>query len=298
VTVKRVALLLDDPDNRYQELLAREASASASRYGVVVLEPEFARGSSWAQVESVNRHLREARLDGALIMLAGGQWTRAPFERTVKAGVAVVLLNRVPAWVSELRQDYPHALVAGVAPRQEGIGEIQAHQAVRLARPGAFVILVTGDASSVTAAARKRGFLETVGERFVIHELDGRWSAAGAEKAFAEWFRLGAERDRPIGLVVCQNDAMASGVRTALARQGAHSDRGELERVPLIGCDGLEQEGKAMVARGELAATVTVPPTTPAALEILRRYWETEARSETVFLEVSSHPALDRLGGP
>ena len=295
---KRVALLLDDPDNRYQQLLVREARASAARCGVALLEPEFAGGSSWTQVESVNRHLRETRPDGVLVMLAGGQWTRAPFERLPRAGVAVVLLNRIPDWVEELRREHPRALVAGVTPRQEGVGEIQAGQALRVARPGSFAILVTGEASSAAAVARKRGFLETIAGRLSVHELDGRWSAKGAEKALGEWFRVGAERDRPLDLVVCQNDAMASGARSALLRQAASSGRRELERVALVGCDGLEEEGRSMVARGELAATVVMPPTTPRALEILRRYWDAEARSDTVLLEASSHPALDALGSP
>jgi ABC-type sugar transport system substrate-binding protein len=295
---KRVALLLDDPDNRYQQLLVREARAAAERCGAAILEPEFAGGSSWTQVESVNRHLREARPDAVLVMLAGGQWTRSPFERLPRSGVAVVLLNRIPDWVEELRRAYPQALVAGVTPRQEGVGEIQAGQALRVARPGSFAILVTGEASSAAAIARKRGFLERVAGRFAVHELDGRWSAKGAEKALGEWFRVGAERDRPLDLVVCQNDAMAIGARAALGRQAAESGRRELARTPLIGCDGMEQEGKAMVARGELAATVVMPPTTPSALEVLRRYWDAGARSDTVLLEASSHPALDALGSP
>jgi ABC-type sugar transport system substrate-binding protein len=295
---KRVALLLDDPDNRYQQLLVREARASAERGGVALLVPEFAGGSSWTQVESVNRHLREARPDGMLVILAGGQWTRAPFERLPRAGVAVVLLNRIPDWVEDLRREHPRALVAGVTPRQEGVGEIQARQALSVARPGSFVILITGEASSAAAVARKRGFLETLAGRLSVHELDGRWSEKGAEKALGEWFRVGAERDRPLGLVVCQNDAMASGARAALGKQAADSGRRELARTLLIGCDGLEQEGKAMVARGELAATVVMPPTTPRALEILRRFWDAEARSDTVLLEASSHPALDKLGSP
>jgi ABC-type sugar transport system substrate-binding protein len=293
---KRVALLLDDPENRYQQLLVREARASAPRCGVELLEPEFAGGSSWTQVESVNRHLREARPDGVLVMLAGGQWTRAPFERLPRAGVAVVLLNRIPDWVEELRREHPQALIAGVTPRQEGVGEIQASQALRLVRPGSLVVLVTGEASSAAAVGRKRGFLEKVAGRLAVHEVDGRWSEKGAEKALGEWFRVGAERDRPIGLVVCHNDAMASGARAALAKQAADTGRRELARTPLIGCDGMEQEGKAMVARGELAATVVMPPTTPPALEILRRYWEAEARSGTVLLDASSHPAVDALG--
>ena len=295
---KRVALLLDDPDNRYQQLLVREARASAQRCGVTLLDPEFARGSSWTQVESVNRHLREARPDGLLVILAGGQWTRPPFERLPRAGVAVVLLNRIPDWTEELRREHPRALIAGVTPRQEGVGEIQGNQALRVAQPGTFAILITGEASSPAAVARKRGFLEMIAGRLSVHELDGRWSEKGAEKALGEWFRLGAERDRPLGLVVCQNDAMASGARTALAKQAADSGRPELARTVLLGCDGMEQEGKAMVARGELAATVVMPPTTPPAMEILKRFWETEARSNTVLLEASSHPALDALGSP
>ena len=295
---KTLALLLDDPENRYQQLLVREARASAQRCGVELLEPEFAEGSSWTQVESVNRHLREARPDGVLVMLAGGQWTRAPFERLPRAGVAVVLLNRIPDWVEELRREHPQALIAGVTPRQEGVGEIQAGQALRLARPGSFVVLVTGEASSAAAVGRTRGFLEKVAGRLAVHELDGRWSAKGAEKALGEWFRVGAERDRPLGLVVCQNDAMASGARAALAKQASDPSRRELTRTLLIGCDGMEQEGKAMVARGELAATVVMPPTTPPALEILRRYWDADTRSGTVLLEASSHPAVDALGSP
>ena len=219
--VKRVAFLLDDPENRYQQLLVREARAAAGRCGVALLDPEFAGGSSWTQVESVNRHLREERPDGLLVILAGEQWTRAPFERLPRAGVAVVLLNRIPDWVDELRRAHPRALVAGVTPRQDGIGEIQAGQALRLAPPGSFVVLITGEASSPAAIGRKRGFLDKIAGRLTVHELDGRWSAKGAEKALGEWFRVGAERDRPLGLVACQNDAMASGARSALLRQAA-----------------------------------------------------------------------------
>jgi ABC-type sugar transport system substrate-binding protein len=291
-----VALLLDDPENRYQQLLAREARAAAADRGLTLLDPEFAGGSSWTQVESVNRLLREGRPDGVLIILAGEQWTRAPFERLVKAGVAVVLLNRIPAWVDDLRHDHPRALVAAVTPRQEGVGEIQAELALRLAPLGSFAILVTGAALSPATVARKGGFLARLGARLLVHEIDGRWSARDAEKALGEWFRVGAERERPPRLVVCQNDAMAGGARSALLREAASSGRRDLERVPIVGCDGLEEEGRAMVARGELAATVVMPPTTPVAVEVLARFWDAGERSGTVALEASPHPMLDTLG--
>lgn len=295
--MKSVALLLDDDENRYQQLLVREAKAAAARLRLALLDPEFARGSSWTQVESINAHLRRGsdRPDAMLVILAGNQLTRAPFERVVKAGVALVFLNRIPSWTEELRRLFPKALVAGATPRQEGIGEIQAQQAARLARAGAFVILVTGAAASPAAIERKQGFLGEAGARFSVHDVDGRWSAEGAEKALAEWFRLGAERDHAIDLVVCQNDAMARGARTALLAQAASAGRRELEGVPLIGCDGIEEEGQAMVARRELVATVVMPPTTPAALEIVSRYLDSGARSETVSLDATSFPPLEKI---
>jgi ABC-type sugar transport system substrate-binding protein len=293
---RNVAVLLDDPENRYQQLLDREARTVAARLGIHILEAEFARGSSWTQVESVNRLLRAARPDGVLMILAGEQWTRSPFERLVKAGVPVALLNRIPDWVEDLRKDHPRALVAGVTPRQEGVGEIQARQALRLAPPGAFALLVTGQASSPAATARREGFLGGVGDRLVVHEIDGRWSAAGAERALRDWFRVGADRDRPLGIVVCQNDAMAGGARAALLERAEDGNRPDVALPPLIGCDGLEQEGKAMVARRELSATVVMPATTPIALEALERYWDHAAPSGTLFVDAVSYPAVETLG--
>lgn len=296
LTTRNIALLLDDPENQYQQLLVAEAqAAAAAQAGVKLLPTEFASGSSWAQVESVNSSLRGARPDGLLIMLAGEHWTRAPFERLVKAGVPVVLLNRIPGWVEDLRRDHPAALVAGVAPDQQGVGEIQAQQALRLAAPGAFVLLVTGDAASAAAVARRDRFRHSIGQRFEVREIDGRWSAKGGEKALGEWFRLGADRDRVIDLVVCHNDAMAIGVQAALARQAVSTGNAALARTRVVGCDGTDAQGKAMVARGELAATVVMPPTTPAALEVLARYWEKGTPSGTLLLAPASHPPLETL---
>ena len=107
---------------------------------------------------------------------------------------------------------------------------------------------------------------------------------------------MGADRDRPLGIVVCQNDAMAGGARAALLKRAEEGSRPDLARTPLVGCDGLDEEGKAMVSRGELAATVVMPPTTPLALEMLERYWEQKAPSGTLFLDARSHPALEALG--
>jgi len=67
--------------------------------------------------------------------------------------------------------------------------------------------------------------------------------------------------------------------------------------VPFIGCDGLAEEAERGSPEGELAATWILPPTTPAALEVLAGYWETGKRADTVRLEVASFPAIEALRG-
>jgi ABC-type sugar transport system substrate-binding protein len=291
--MKTVALLLDDRENLYQQFLASEAQGAAGRHGARLLAPDFASGSAWAQLETINAHLRrETPPDAILIMLAAGEPLPSLFERVVKTGIAVVFLNRIPPWLEDLRKAHADALLAGVTPRQESIGEIQARHALRLAPKGAFALLVTGDEANPTAIARKQGFLDAVAGRLQVHCLNGRWSAQGAERAVADWLRLGAWRERPPALVVCHNDAMSLGVRKALARYAAGTERAGITVPPFLGCDGLAEEGQAMVKRGDLVATVVVPPTTPTALEILGRYWTSGIRTGTVFLEPASFPAL------
>jgi hypothetical protein len=89
---------------------------------------------------------------------------------------------------------------------------------------------------------------------------------------------------------------MAEGARGLLTEHAGTSGRRGLATVPVIGCDGLEDEGQAMVTRGRIAATVVMPVTTSAALATLRRYWdEGERPGETVLLDATSFPPLDTL---
>ncbi|MGC4089880.1 MAG: substrate-binding domain-containing protein [Polyangiaceae bacterium] len=171
-------------------------------------------------------------------------------------------------------------------------GELQGAQSLRLVKPGAFVMLITGAAKSPTAMERQRGFLSAVGRSVTVTHLDGRWSAQEAERALSDWFKVGAERERHIDLVVCQNDAMAIGARRALTSHAALANRPELANTPTIGCDGIEEEGQQMVLDGALAATVILPATTPAALEVLQRYWGSGVRADMVQLDVQSFPTL------
>jgi hypothetical protein len=49
------------------------------------------------------------------------------------------------------------------------------------------------------------------------------------------------------------------------------------------------------VHRGDLAATVVMPATTPTAIHMLARYWDRAEHREPALLEPESYPALDKL---
>ena len=294
--MKTVALLLDESKNQYQQLLLRRAREQAGPLRFELFDSQYADGSSWNQLESINNYLRlSTPPDALLVMLAGEQHNGSWLERVIAKNIAVVFLNRIPPWLTPMRRKFPHALLAAVAPTQLAVGRLQAEQAMRLVRSGSFVILITGATKSPTAVERQRGFMDTVKRHLNVCVLDGRWSAQDAEAALTEWFQLGAERARPLSLIACQNDPMAQGAHRALLRYAKSSGRPEIARVPLLGCDGLEAEGQAWVRSGILTATIILSPTTPIAFEILQRYWASGVRCQTIELEVTSFPPLQNL---
>lgn len=292
--MKTVALLLDDRENAYQRMLVREAHLAAEELGVRLLEPGFASGSSWNQVTELNAHLRSETPPNAIAtLLLGAHLTRRQFERAAKAGISIVMLNRVPPWLTDLQEEYPDVLVTAVTPRQSVVGQIQGEQAIRLAAPKALVILITGTADSTSAIDRREGFFDHIEDRFDVRELDGGWTFAGAEQALTKWFRLWP--DRAPELIVCHNDAMAQGARAAIAKETARRGAPALMRIAILGCDGLPEEGQTWVARQEQTATVVLPTTTRVAIEALARFWKTGERADVVELDATSYPAIEEI---
>jgi ABC-type sugar transport system substrate-binding protein len=180
-----------------------------------------------------------------------------------------------------------------VHPSQHGVGQIQAEQALRLLGGSGFLILVTGAALSPAAVGRKEGFFAAVGQRLEVQELDGRWTSDGAERALTQWFQF--RPDRVPQLVVCHNDAMARGAQAALKKEAARSGRRELERVPLLGCDGVEDEGLTQVNQHMQAATIILPPTTRAALHALAEFWTRGVHAPVTEVAAKSFPALEQI---
>jgi len=288
---KTVSLLLDREDP-YQRGLAQEASARASRRGFDLKGPHYAHGSAVSQMEQLLAATKgDLRSDGVVLLTSGRESQLPACRRVVKEGVSLIFLNRIPDYVHELRAANRDVLVAVVAPDQAEIGRIQAEQYRNLAPDGGFVLLVTGTPSHASAIARRDAFLESVGSSGIdVHVLEGQWTEDSAYQALSDWYRFGAERERPIQVIVCQNDQMARGARRALMERG-----GDAARVPLLGCDGLVGEGQRLVAQGQLAATVIMPATAGRAIDLLAAFWDDGARADVVQLPSHSFPPLSDM---
>jgi ABC-type sugar transport system substrate-binding protein len=294
---KTVALLLDQPANRYQQLLTREAQARAAQLDIAVLAPQYAGGSSFVQMDQLLACAKdEQRPDAVMVVIAGAESQFPACRRAAKAGVSLVFLNRLPTFLGELRKAYPEVLVTLVAPDQTEIGRIQAAQCARLVSPGAFVLLVTGPLDNHSAVARRDGFLERTSSRVNVHVLEAHWTEESAFKSVSDWFKLGADRDREVALVACENDPMGHGARRALLQRAKVTGSAAWTRIPVLGCDGVPDEGQQMVRDGELSATVVMPATTPAAIDALHAYWSRGERADAVFLPPQSFPVIDEIG--
>jgi ABC-type sugar transport system substrate-binding protein len=296
---KTVSLLLDQQDNAYQQVLARDAARRGAARGIRLLAPLYAEGSAVTQMEQLLACTRgDSRADAAILVSAGSESQLPACKHVAKAGLSLVFLNRVPAYCADLSAAHPDVLVASVAPDQRAIGRLQAQQCSRLLPPGAFVLLITGPPRNPTVVARTEGFLTGIEAHASTHILEAQWTEESAFKALSDWLRFGADRDRPIGSVVCQNDSMGRGARRAFRQRAAGSADEAWSRVAILGCDGLPEEGQALVRSGELAATIVVPSTTPAAIDALASYWEEGQRSPSISLAPESFPVLEQIALP
>lgn len=283
--MKRIQLLLADDVNAYQRLLLEQARSAAEARGMQLLEPRSANGSIMQQIGHCYESLRtEPRPDGLLLLLVAPDEMESSVSAVAAAGVACVLLNRIPGYLPRLRALHPNTLLASVTPDQTEIGRIQGRQARRMLPQGGSLLLVRGAAGTPSTSEREAGLREVVGDAFEIQTIDGLWQEARAQRALEAWLRFGGARSRSLALVVSQNDSMARGARQALRDHAAKVGAPELANVPMLGCDGLPGEGVEMVRSAELAATVVMPPTSARAVEILDAYWRrgTAAAAETL----------------
>ena len=293
--MKKVALLLADEGNAYQQLLVKEAQELSGKYGVEVLPPLFAGNREVKQISQFYDCIASATPpDGIVSMLVSAESMKGSVEEVAKAGIDCVLVNRIPAFLPQMSEEHTGVLLASVAPDQVEIGRFQGRQCLRLLPDGGNVILVLGVPGAPSVLERREGFLELAGDHVTTQELHGRWLMDRAEAVVSHFLGVGGTK-KAVDLFVCQNDPMAAGVRAALDNQAKLYGSAEIAKIPIIGCDGLPDEGQRMVRTKKIDATVVMPPSSPQALEILSKYWHEGVRTLTATLPPTSFPPVDAL---
>jgi ABC-type sugar transport system substrate-binding protein len=270
----RVFVSLIDEGQEYHRLQAADARAAAARSGLSV-DVAFAENNAVLQIHQCFARIHaaeEQRPTAIVVQTIPGEGLERVARNAVGSGIGWLILNRRVPYIEGLRQQKPELPIGCVTPDQEEIGRIHARQVRALVPGGGLLLYIQGPPDTSAAKDRLRTIQQGLaGQPFQWKIVAGDWTEASAESAVNGWLRL-KSAEAP-ALVVAQNDQMAVGARRALL---AHHR--SLAKVPVIGCDGLPDRGQHLVQAGELAATVVLPPTAGAAVELVGR-WQRD-RSE------------------
>jgi ABC-type sugar transport system substrate-binding protein len=290
----KVVVSLLTAAQEFQLMQAADARAAAERSGLDV-EIVFAESNAVQQIHQLYSfiHAAEDQRPTALVVEAVSPDGMERLARNaIKAGIGWVVQQWRTEYLAAIRAQNPNALVASVSVDEEEIGTIQARQVCALRPGGGGVLLVQGPADSTASVLRRDGLVRALqGSEIEIRTvLHGDWTARSAEAAVKSWLRLKTTEAPHVDAVVGQNDSMASGARAAIAAL-----RSEWTRLPFTGCDGLPEEGRRMVAKGELAATVIKPTTTGPSVELVARALAGQPPSPELILHAASYPPLEVL---
>lgn len=207
-----------------------------------------------------------ARPNGIIFEPAGSTTLPHVARAAGKEGIGWVVLSRDAEYIEELRSAFSVPAFVVASDHQE-IGRIQGRQLAALLPRGGIVLLIQGPNHSKSATLRYDGLLETKPENIQLRAVRGHWTEASARKSVRSWLDLSTSRGIDIAAVCAQDDSMAMGARKALEETG-HQLRQSWLQVPFLGCDGTPKTGQEWVRQGILAATVFIPPTAPAAIEM------------------------------
>jgi ABC-type sugar transport system substrate-binding protein len=265
----RVFVSLLDEQQEYHRLQAAEARTAGGRAGVSV-EIAFADSNALVQIHQIFEQIHaaeEARPTAIAVHSVTGEGLARVARNALNAGIGWILLNRRVDYIEELRRLRPDLPVAVVTPNQEEIGRIHGRQVRLLAPQGGLILYVQGPPDTSAAQDRLRATQAVLGDRYEWKLLNADWSEREAQKAVAGWLRLKTSENRRPTLIVAQNDTMAAGARQAVC---AHNS--EWSSVPVLGCDALPEGGQRRIAKGELAASIVLPPTAGAAVDLVGRW--------------------------
>jgi ABC-type sugar transport system substrate-binding protein len=291
----KVLVSLVTNDNDFQLEQAASAKDAAAQCGVAV-EIMYAGNDAVTQTQQILSYIQEpSRRPDAILVEPVGTGMAQVAQAAVSAGIAWGVVNSDVDYASRLRG---HALVPifVVVSDHEEIGRIQGRQIGALLGEKGCVLYVEGPSVRDVSKLRSSGMRATKPAAVDVKTLRGDWTQESAYQSVRSWLGLSTSRQLNIGMIACQNDAMALGVRKAFMELSDAREREAWLRLPLTGCDGVPKAGQSWVRDGLLAATVICPPPMGHAVTLMANAIRRgEQPPERTVLAPGSCPAIGEL---
>jgi len=291
----RVALFLITRDNDYQREQASVAEATAQRLGIG-LQVLYAGGQVIVQMTQILAAIRAHPADRPDVVMVEPVGTGMPHvaNAAAESGIGWVVLNRESDDLALLRR-ISSVPMGSVASDAVEVGRIQGRQFSALLPAGGTVLYVEGPSGDV-ASQRRAGLEQTCPANVVVKSVRGRWTEESAFQAVRSRLRLAGSRAPSVGIIGCQNDAMAMGARRAVEALTDARQRDQWLKLPFTGVDGLPSSGQAWVEDRQLAATVVTPALSGIALELVASALATGKQvPELTLTKPVSYPSLEDL---
>ena len=292
----KVLVSLITEDNDYQQEQAAVAQATAQKLEIDT-DVLYANNDAVTQSVQIVRAIQlplEQRPQAIIVEPVGTPMPQVA-QAAAAANIGWVMLNRSADYLTALRA-ITTAPIFCVSADNEEVGHLQGKQFDNLISGRQSILYITGPACSEVAQQRTKGMLATKHPDIDVKILRGDWTEASAHKIVQSWLRLMTSRDLKVGLVGCQNDAMAMGARKAVEEVANPLEREEWLKLPFTGCDGVPSKGQWYVQRQLLRATIVIQPLTGMALEMLAHATRTRTRPpEQTLVQPTTYPGLADL---
>jgi len=293
----RILLGLITRDNDYQREQAAVAESTARRLGLD-LTVVYADNDAIAQTRQLLGAINAAEADrpDAIIVEPVGTGMLGVATAAVENRIGWVAVNREADYLEPLRQGAKVPVGSVVADNVE-VGRIQGRQFAALLPEGGSVLFIEGPATDVSKQ-RRAGLDETLPPNIKLRTGRGDWTEQSAHQIVASRVQWHGSTPPDLGIIGCQNDAMAMGARKAVEALAPAAQRDRWLAIPFTGVDGVPDSGQDWVKRGLLAATVVTPALTGTALELLHRALAGGApMPERTVAAATSFPSIQELRG-
>ena len=290
-----VSLITDAND--YQLEQAASAQSAAFQLGANV-QIIYSGNDAVQQTQQILDFMQNpAKRPDAILAEPVGTGMAQIARAAVSAGIAWAIINAEVDYVSTLRQLRQDSLVPvfSMLSDHDAIGKIQGQQIAAILGDTGRILYIEGPSGNV-AKLRTKGMLSTKPRSVDVKTVKGDWTQKSGHYAIKSWLSLSTSRQLHIGMIACQNDAMAIGARRAFEESEDMQERDAWLRLPVTGCDGVPRAGQEWVRQGLLAATVVSPPLMGDAMRLLVTSLQTGSQPpERTLVAPSSFPPIQEL---